>query len=108
MNISFPIPLNEDIPADHVRKIGPAEAAPSVCDDDVTPAPSFDRPEADPGYLCVFTSQFFAGGSISYIWKMDTSLGTTEDTGAGRTGALLIGTSSVEDVGTGTFAVTAP
>lgn len=106
-DVSFPIPLGAEIPPANVLKVLAGGSVPAVCDDAAGSPPSVANPEADPGYLCVFVSGFIAGGSVKYIWKPDTTSAST-DTGAGTTGALLIGTSSGEDVGTGTFAVTAP
>ncbi len=106
-DVSFPIPLGAEIPPANVRKVLAGGSVPAECNDGAGSPPSVANPEADPGYLCVFVKGFLAGGSVKYIWNPETTSAST-DTGAGTTGALLIGTSSSEDAGTGTFAVTAP
>lgn len=106
-DVSFPIPLGAEIPPANVRKVLAGGSVPAECNDGAGSPPSVANPEADPGYLCVFVKGFLAGGSVKYIWNPETTSAST-DTGAGTTGALLIGTSSGEDAGTGTFAVTAP
>jgi hypothetical protein len=100
---SFPIPLAEEINSAHVKVVAAAATPPAECDNGELPAPSVANPEADPGYICVFTGSFESGGKVAQIVNPSTGAA-----GAGKSGAALFLQSSGEDTGLGTWAVTAP
>ncbi len=83
-DISFPIPLSEELDEEHVKLIPAGGPVDAVCDDNEGAAASVDNPEADPGYLCVFTG--FATGEVGSIVKPNESPGTV---GALKTGAIV-------------------
>ncbi len=101
--VSFNIPLAAPLDGNHVISIAEANAEKlEKCDDGVSPAPSASNPEADPGYLCIYTgsgaeAQLAPGGMI------DPALGSN---GASTSGALLIIVGSEAEGAAGTFAVT--
>lgn len=102
--ISFPIPLAAPVPSG--QAISYAAATPEEkenCDDGTSPAPSAANPEADPGYLCVFTAQFSAGGGVLGIFAAGSA---GFEGGTSTSGAFLFLESAGADAGYGTFAVT--
>jgi collagen triple helix repeat protein len=54
-DISFAIPLAAELELGHSKPIRAGATPPAVCDDGEAPAPSPANPEADSGYLCVYT-----------------------------------------------------
>jgi hypothetical protein len=97
-SISFPVPLSAALPETGIVKIAKEATPPEECDNGEGAAPTVSNPEADPGFLCIFTGEgaqpntTFSGGAVQ---------------GAGTTGAVFLWFS--EQAGSfGTFAVTAP
>jgi len=103
--ISFPIPLDEALDADHVL-IGSTFPKPAQCQGGAL------EPTAAPGYLCVYASFDSTGTGLEQIENPGTLLG--EESGAGIAGARLRFSVPPEAEGeeaaraSGTFAVTAP
>jgi hypothetical protein len=91
-SISFPIPLAASIPGTNVVPIGEGATPPSECDDGEGAAASAENPEADEGFICIFTT-----------------LGEQPFTtvGSSKAGAGLFWLAEQTE-GLGTFAVTAP
>jgi collagen type VII alpha len=99
--VSFNLPLKADIENSHVKIV--TGAAPAECDNGTGEAASPTNPEADPGYFCVFVTVFEGTGSLSTVLNPGTGSG-----GSGKTGALLLATTTGMALGIGTYAVTAP
>jgi hypothetical protein len=102
-SISFALPLKAAVEASHVKRVAEGATAPAECDNGSGEAPSAGNPEADPGYLCVFTALFESAGELQLVANPATFL-----EGAAKTGAILVVGSAAADKGIGTFAVTAP
>lgn len=108
-NISFPIPLEEELDSEHV-KIASTFPVPTACKANVgEPGWGISNPGAQPGYLCVWANGELAGTSIQRIEKPD-ALFSEELAGAGKAGARLRFEAPTEPVAfaNGAFAVTAP
>ncbi len=102
-SIPFVLPLKAPLDAEHVKKVtGPEEK----CDNGVAPPPSAANPEADPGYLCVFTIAVEPSGEIITGGIIDP---TAFAQGAATFGAALNLNGGVAGgFGVGSYAVTAP
>lgn len=109
--ISFTIPLENSLDAEHVKLVT-GGTPPAECDDPSHPgAPSTENPEADPGYLCVFAQANFAGPPLPVegIYRPGGAIGVSATKGAGRSGAVVSLASEAEFDGVyGSYAVTAP
>lgn len=102
---TFSIPLGAALDAAHVKRVNVGDSVPAECNNGSGDAPSAANPEADPGFLCVFAGKFENGGKIVAGGVIDPVSG---ESGAGRSGAGVLISSSGFDFGMGTFAVTAP
>jgi hypothetical protein len=95
--VSFPIPLAG---ASEFTYVGRTEAVPPECEnDDHAGTAGVANPEADPGWMCVFTS----GSSV--IPDNPNAVGSFE---GWKTGAMLSKNASLSGTFFGTWAVTAP
>lgn len=105
--ISFPIPLEAELPGTSMKRIALGGTPPVECDDDVAPAPSPANPEADPGFLCVFVGVDAHEPDLAAPLVDKASEEGVQ--GASKTGAIVRRTGGVAGtVYFGTFAVTAP
>jgi hypothetical protein len=102
---SFPIPLAGELDADHVVwAIG--FPRPEGCNIPFT-GPS--KPDAKPGYLCVYPASNGAPALFDHIGDPSLNQELGFEAGAGRSGAVVVFQAPSEPVAlTGTFAVTAP
>jgi hypothetical protein len=97
-SISFAIPLSASISITNIAVMERGEAAKPGCT-----AGTAQSPQADPGFLCVYTGQGTLGPAI--VVKAGTSpLGI----GADSSGAYLEAGGAGEGIVSGTWAVTAP
>jgi hypothetical protein len=121
--ISFPIPLAAVLDSAHVKIV---DLAPSPeCENSEHPGTaSTKNPEAKPGYLCVYVTEFWDGTAllengegfaeaITKAGRKSGVLGEEAQVGASTAGAMLTlaaesSTSRAALTGFGTFAVTAP
>jgi hypothetical protein len=104
----FPIPLSEGLASDHTHLVSfeeiEKEEIPTACDNGVAPAPSVEKPEADPGELCVFI-RFLEGSQETEVQTLEFGQGASPTGGILKFSTAAAG----EDVtGIGSFAVTAP
>jgi len=93
--ISFPIRLGAQIPGENTIKIAEGATPPAECDDGEGEAPSASNPEADEGYLCIFTG-FMASGEAPTAVNLGSPVGG------------VVTWNVTQSEGVGTFAVTAP
>lgn len=96
--ISFTVPIGAALNEQHTIAIKAGVTPPAECDDGVAPAAGPEHPEADSGYLCVFTAKytgtilaFFARPSGSENFEAATSTSGAlvwigDVTGAGKVG----------------------
>ena len=104
--LSFQIPLAATLDSAHVISVTGAVAPPECENPDSSGLAGAENPEADPGYLCVYSQGSFPNGNgeITGIYKPGPCcIGN----GAGKSGATLYLESTEEfDFASGTFAVT--
>jgi hypothetical protein len=103
--VSFAIPLAGPLDEAHVAKV-PNEGENENCDDGSGEAASVANPEADPGYLCVFSSAVGKGSGVLIASPKNFAEAFTG--GASTTGAVVFFTEAPAGRAWGTWAVTAP
>jgi hypothetical protein len=111
VGISFPIPLSAPLGETKVVIVAEGETPPGSCDNGAAPAASATNPEADAGFLCVFTGGFTTPASAGEIVKVIPAGGplffAVVPTGAGVAGAMAaIAEAGKGEIGGGTWAVT--
>lgn len=103
--ISFAVPIGAGLDEEHTIAIKAGVTPPAECDNGVGPAPGPENPEADPGYLCVFTTKY--SGTIT-VFIARPSGNENFEAAASTSGALVfIGDlTGAGKIGWGTWAVT--
>lgn len=104
--LSFAVPLAAGLDEAHTITVKKGITPPAECDDGEAPAPGPENPEADPGYLCVFTAEYTGTGLVVFGVR-PSSTGEVE-IGTSRNGGLVwVGDSGgAGKKGWGTWAVT--
>jgi hypothetical protein len=98
--ISFTIPLEEPLAADHTEIVAEGGSSTANCPGSVT------DPVAEPGFLCVYEGEFKGKGLGGFT---SISKGSKEEAGTDTSGAVLLAIGEEESVAIrGTWAVTAP
>jgi hypothetical protein len=104
--LSFTVPLAAGLDEAHTIAIKKGVTPPATCDDGVEPPPGPDNPEADSGYLCVFTAEYTGTGLVVFGVR-PSSNGEVEIATSKNGGLVWAGDSGgAGKLGWGTWALT--
>ncbi len=104
--LSLAVPLAAPLDEAHTIAVKKEVTPPAVCDDGVEPPPGPENPEADPGYLCIFTAEYTGSGLVVFGVR-PSSNGEVEIATSKNGGLVWAGDTGGPGVlGWGTWAVT--